>query len=148
MSNQSNQNCYIQQISIFLENRTGKLNQTMNVLAKFNIDIRTISLADTSDFGILRLIVSDTQKALSVLQENNFTAKVTNVVAIKVPDEPGGLAEILNKIDQLGVSVEYMYAYTKLVGKEAVMIFRFDDNEKVINSLQNSNEIEILNKLL
>lgn len=143
-----NQNCYIQQISIFLENRTGKLNQTMNVLAKFNIDIRTISLADTSDFGILRLIVSDTQKALSVLQENNFTAKVTNVVAIKVPDEPGGLAEILNKIDQLGVSVEYMYAYTKLVGKEAVMIFRFDDNEKVINSLQNSNEIEILNKLL
>ena len=129
----------IQQISIFLENRVGKLNQVTNLLAKFGIDIRTIALADTNDFGILRLIVNDTEKALSVLQENNFTAKLTNVVAVKVPDEPGGLATILGKIDEIGVSVEYMYAYTKPVNKEAVMIFRFADDESAIKSLQDKN---------
>lgn len=137
---------YIQQISIFLENRVGKLNQVTNLLAKFGIDIRTIALADTNDFGILRLIVNDTQKALSVLQENNFTAKLTNVVAVKVPDEPGGLATILSKIDEIGVSVEYMYAYTKPVNKEAVMIFRFADDESAIKSLQDKN-VEFLHTL-
>ncbi len=137
---------YIQQISIFLENRVGKLNQVTNLLAKFGIDIRTIALADTNDFGILRLIVNDTEKALSVLQENNFTAKLTNVVAVKVPDEPGGLATILGKIDEIGVSVEYMYAYTKPVNKEAVMIFRFADDESAIKSLQDKN-VEFLHTL-
>ena len=137
---------YIQQISIFLENRVGKLNQVPNLLAKFGIDIRTIALADTNDFGILRLIVNDTEKALSVLQENNFTAKLTNVVAVKVPDEPGGLATILGKIDEIGVSVEYMYAYTKPVNKEAVMIFRFADDESAIKSLQDKN-VEFLHTL-
>lgn len=137
---------YIQQISIFLENRVGKLNQVTNLLAKFGIDIRTIALADTNDFGILRLIVNDTEKALSVLQENNFTAKLTNVVAVKVPDEPGGLATILSKIDEIGVSVEYMYAYTKPVNKEAVMIFRFADDESAIKSLQDKN-VEFLHTL-
>ncbi len=143
----STENFYIQQISIFLENRIGKLHQAMKILAKHSIDIRTIALADTSDFGILRLIVNDTQKALAALQENNFTAKITNVVAIKVLDEPGGLAEILQSIDSLGASVEYMYAYTKSVGKEAVMIFRFDNNEMVINSLKTNSDIKILNDL-
>ncbi len=137
---------YIQQISIFLENRVGKLNQVTNLLAKFGIDIRTIALADTNDFGILRLIVNDTEKALSVLQENNFTAKLTNVVAVKVLDEPGGLATILGKIDEIGVSVEYMYAYTKPVNKEAVMIFRFADDESAIKSLQDKN-VEFLHTL-
>ena len=137
---------YIQQISIFLENRVGKLNQVTNLLAKFGIDIRTIALADTNDFGILRWIVNDTEKALSVLQENNFTAKLTNVVAVKVPDEPGGLATILGKIDEIGVSVEYMYAYTKPVNKEAVMIFRFADDESAIKSLQDKN-VEFLHTL-
>lgn len=145
--NTNTENFYIQQISIFLENRIGKLHQAMEILAKHNIDIRTIALADTSDFGILRLIVNDTQKALTVLQESNFTAKMTNVVAVKVPDEPGGLAEILRKIDSLGISVEYMYAYTKSVGKEAIMIFRFDNNETAINSLKANNNIKMLNNL-
>lgn len=145
MNTNANQT-YIQQISIFLENRIGKLHQVMNLLAKFSIDIRTIALADTSDFGILRLIVNDTEKALSVLREHNFTAKLTNVVAVKVPDEPGGLATILAKIDEIGVSVEYMYAYTKSTDKAAVMVFRFDDEQKAIQSLQSKN-VELLNNL-
>ena len=81
-----------------------------------------------------------------MLQENNFTANLTNVVAVKVPDEPGGLATILGKIDEIGVSVEYMYAYTKPVNKEAVMIFRVADDESAIKSLQDKN-VEFLHTL-
>ena len=129
----------ITQISVFLENQPGRLTQAAKTLADEKIDIRTLSLADTSDFGILRLLVDDPERALAALEKANFTVKPTEVVAVEVPDSPGGLAQVLGIIADTGVSVEYMYAYTRAKNENAVMIFCFDDNARIIEILQKNN---------
>jgi hypothetical protein len=126
----------VEQISIFLENKSGRLADVAEVLAKAGINIRALSLADTADFGILRLIVNDTEKAKGVLKENGFTVGKTEVVAIEVPDRPGGLAGILSSLKGEEINVEYMYAFVRKSGENAVIIFRFDDIEKAIKVLQ------------
>lgn len=126
----------VEQISIFLENKSGRLAEVTDVLAKGGINIRALSLADTADFGILRLIVNTTQKAKEVLKENGFTVGRTEVVAIEVPDRPGGLAGILNALQGEAINVEYMYAFVQKSGENAIIIFRFDDLEKAIHVLQ------------
>ena len=103
----------ITQISVFLENQPGRLTLAAKTLADANIDIRTLSLADTSDFGILRLLLDEPERGLSILEKANFTVKATEVVAVEVPDSPGGLAKVLGTIAQAQVSIEYMYAYTR-----------------------------------
>lgn len=125
----------VEQISIFLENKSGRLAEVTGLLADAGINIRALSLADTADFGILRLIVSDTEKAKKVLKENGFTVGKTEVVAIEVPDRPGGLAGILNAIKGEGINVEYMYAFVQKSGEDAIIIFRFDELEKAISVL-------------
>lgn len=126
----------VEQISIFLENRAGRLSEVTRVLSESGVNIRALSLADTSDFGILRLIVSDFDKAKKVLKENGFTVGRTTVVAVEVEDKPGGLHNILNLLSGQGINVEYMYAFVQQSGKNAVLIFRFDRTDEAIEILQ------------
>jgi len=125
-----------EQISVFLENKSGRLAEVMRVLGAAQVNIRALSIADTSDFGILRIIVNDREKALETLKANNFTVSLTDVVAIEVPDTPGGLAEILDLLDAQKVNVEYMYAFIERHSDAAVIIFRFDETDKAIEILQ------------
>ncbi len=125
----------VQQISIFVENKSGRLAEVTDVLAKQGINIRALSLADTADFGILRLIVTDPEKTTSVLRDNGFTISQNEVVAVEVPDRPGGLAGILAALQGQGINVEYMYAFVQKCEGNAVLIFRFDEIEKAIDTL-------------
>jgi hypothetical protein len=129
----------VDQISIFLENKAGRLAEVTKTIADAGINIRALSLADTSDFGILRLIVTDFEKAKAALKERGFTVGRTTVVAAEVPDEPGGLSGILQVLSKEGVNVEYMYAFVQQSGKNAILIFRFDRTDQAIEVLQKNN---------
>ena len=126
----------VEQISIFLENKSGRLAEVTSVLSEAAINIRALYLADTADFGILRLIVNDTEKARQILKEHGFTVEKTKVVAIEVPDTPGGLSKILNIMKSEGINVEYMYAFVEKSGENAIVIFRFDEPEKSVDTLR------------
>lgn len=126
----------VEQISIFIENKSGRLAEIARILGDARINIRALSLADTTDFGILRLIVNDREKAKQILKEKGFTVSKTEVVAVEVPDRPGGLSEILQSLDSAAINVEYMYAFVERCGENAVIIFRFDETEKAIVTLQ------------
>ena len=125
----------VEQISIFLENKSGRLAEVTEVLARAGINIRSLSLADTADFGILRLIVDRTDRANKVLRETGFTVAKTEVIALEVPDVPGGLARILSVLDGAGVNVEYMYAFARQSADKAIVIFRFDELDRAIKVL-------------
>jgi hypothetical protein len=125
----------VDQISIFLENKSGRLAEVTRVLGNAGINVRALSLADTSDFGILRLIVNDSAKAVDVLKKNQFTVSMTQVVAVEVSDRPGGLAHILDILHKENINVEYMYAFVERSSDNAVIIFRFDDIDKAIKTL-------------
>ena len=129
----------VEQISIFIENKSGRLAEITRILGEAGINIRALSLADTTDFGILRLIVNDCAKANTVLKENGFTVSKTEVVAVEVPDRPGGLSAILQTLDREVINVEYMYAFVERCGGNAVIIFRFDETDKAIAALQANN---------
>lgn len=122
----------VKQIAIFLENRSGRLANITHVLAENNINIRALSLADTADFGILRLIVNDTEKAAKVLKEDGFTVGISHVLAVEVEDKPGGLDRILQFVSKTGLNVEYMYAFTKQSGVSGLLLFRFEDTEQAV----------------
>lgn len=128
----------LKQLSVFLENKPGHLRKLCALLADNCINMITISLADTDKFGILRLIVSDCEKAKSVLDQEGFVTKVTEVIAVEVKDTPGGLRDVLQVEEAAGISVEYMYAFTINSGANAVLLFRFDDMDKAVNALQDS----------
>jgi hypothetical protein len=129
----------VEQISVFLENKPGTLEKATRVLKDANINIRTLSLAETADFGILRLIVNNVEKANKVLKENGFQVSKTPVVAVEVSDRPGGLHSIMEVISQEGINVEYLYAFVEKSGQNAVIIFRFDAPEKAIDILLKHN---------
>ncbi len=126
----------VEQISIFLENKAGRLAEVTGILARAKVNIRALALADTSDFGVLRLIVNDNQKAEVALKEGGFTVSKTRVVAVEVSDRPGGLHHILDLLDRSGINVEYMYAFVQQSGNNAVMIFRFDQTDAAVQALQ------------
>ena len=125
----------VEQISVFLENKPGTLEHATRVLKEANINIRTLSVAETADFGILRLIVNDVEKANNALKENGFRVSKTPVVAVEVPDKPGGLHSIMEVVSKEGINVEYLYAFVEKSGQNAVIIFRFDNPEKAIEVL-------------
>ena len=125
----------VEQISIFIENKSGRLAEVTHVLGTAGVNIRALSLADTSDFGILRLIVDKTYQAKSALKAGGFTVSKTEVVAVEVPDRPLGLYGILEVLDRGKVNVEYMYAFVERCGGNAVIIFRFDNPEEAIRVL-------------
>lgn len=126
----------VEQISIFLENKPGGLEYVTRVLKDADINIRALSLADTSDFGILRLIVNDTNLAEKTLQEEGFTVRRSSVVAVEIPDRPGGLHSIVEALSNRGVNVEYTYAFVERSGENAIIIFRFDRTDDAIEALQ------------
>jgi len=126
----------LQQLSVFLENRPGQLKRACDLLAQANINIQTLSLADTKQFGILRLIMPEWERAKTVLEEGGFVTKTTEVLAVQVADRPGGLAEILTQVEAVGLNVEYMYAFTFGREDRAVLIFRFDNPDKAIETLK------------
>ena len=128
-----------EQLSVFLENRAGRLAEVTHALAEAGVNIRALSLADTSDFGILRMIVCDHEKAQAVLKAKGFTLGRTSVVDVEVPDTPGGLDSVLQLVSTHGINVEYMYAFVHRAAESAVMIFRFDNVEQAITVLQANN---------
>jgi hypothetical protein len=122
----------VEQISVFLENKPGALAEVTRILGEGGVNIRALSLADTKDFGILRLIVNDNEKAREVLGRKGFTVRKTEVVAVEVPDRPGGLAEILKVLSEASINVEYLYAFVQQSGENAIIIFRFDEIDRAI----------------
>ncbi len=126
----------VEQISVFMENVPGRLEHITRILKDAGINIRTLSLADTSDFGILRMIVNDVETTNRILRENGFVVSRTAVVAVEVPDRPGGLHSILAVLAKNGINVEYMYAFVERSGQNAVMIFRFEEPDAAIDVLR------------
>jgi hypothetical protein len=126
----------LHQISVFLENTPGQLKQACDRLAEAGLNMLTLSLADTKSFGILHIIVQDWQRARDILKEAGFAVNVVEVLAVEVPDRPGGLAAILGPAEAAGLNVEYMYAFAFGRGDKAVMILRFSDIEAAITALK------------
>ena len=126
----------IHQVSVFLENKPGQLRTACDVLAKAGINMVTLSLADTAQFGILRVIVQDWQKAKTVLERAGCVVKITEVLAIEVADKPGGLSQILEIVERAGLNIEYMYAFTEKRGDRAMLVFRFTNPDAALKALQ------------
>jgi hypothetical protein len=126
----------IEQLSIFAENKPGHIAGPCRLLAENGVDIRALALADTQKFGILRMIVSDPAKATKILEAAGHVVKATQVVAIPVADQPGGLAQVLSALDGSPVNIEYMYAFPFGHDGKAVLIFRFDDPDAAIKVMQ------------
>lgn len=126
----------VRQISVFIENRAGRLETVARLLGEAGINIRALSLADTSDFGILRLIVNKPEEAQTMLRQQGFTIKLTEVVAVEVPDVPGGLARVLGLLGSKGLNVEYMYAFVEKSTDKAILVFRFDNAVAAADTLQ------------
>ena len=126
----------LQQLSLFSENKPGHMIAPCRLLARAGLDIRALSLADTQRFGILRMIVSDWQRAKSLLEQAGSAVKVTEVVAVEVDDRPGGLAGLLETLEPSGVNIEYMYAFTFGREDRAIMVFRFDRPDVAIEHLR------------
>lgn len=130
---------FLKQLSIFVENKPGRLEAIIDTLGKNNINIRALSIADTTDFGILRLIVDDVDRAKSVLKETGVISKRTDVVAVFLDDRSGGLAKVLSVLTAGGLNIEYMYAFlTKTEGK-ALMVLKADDEKKALDVLEANN---------
>lgn len=129
----------LKQISIFLENRKGRLWKALNVLSNADINIRALSIADTSEFGILRMIVPDPEKAKGILENDNFVVKVNEVIAVEVPDKPGGLGGILGLLNRADINVEYLYAFVEKNKDEAIVVLRTDDVDAGIEALEGGN---------
>jgi len=127
---------FISQISVFIENRQGRLEEFTHLLGANGIDLLALSVADTTNFGILRAIVSDNEKALKLVRDHGFTATLTEVLAVAVPDSPGGLAGVLALLSEADISIEYLYSFVRHIGKDAIIIFRVDQPDKAQNLLK------------
>jgi len=136
----------VAQVSVFLENRSGGLVEVVDTLAKNGIDMKALSLADMADFGILRLIVDDPERTRGILKEAGFTVDKTRVVAVEVPDRPGGLGETLHALSRSGINVEYMYSAARRRGDRAIIIFRFDETGRAIDALRGAG-VTVLDRL-
>jgi hypothetical protein len=128
----------LKQLSLFLENQPGALSRPVRLLAKAKFSILTLSIAEGNQFGILRLILRDWEKAKRLLEKNGFVVRVTDMVAVEVADQPGGLSKILDLVEKAGINVEFMYAFTEKRENKAVLVFRFDDPDNAIKILQRS----------
>lgn len=136
----------VAQISIFLENRSGGLADIVDVLARNGIDIKALTLADMSDFGILRLIVDDPERTRKVLKDGGFTVEKTRVVAVEVPDRPGGLSDALHALRGKGINIEYMYSAARKSGERAIIVLRVDEVGKAAEALQGAG-VAVLDRL-
>jgi hypothetical protein len=135
----------VKQISIFVENKEGRIKKAIDTLAKQNINIRALSIADTTKYGILRLIVSDNEKAIEALENDGFIVKENEVIILAVPDEPNGLNSTLAVFDEKGINLEYLYAFVSSKTDEAIVVMRLENMEKAIDALNESN-VKILDE--
>ena len=119
----------VQQLTVFVENKQGSLSKITELLAAGKIDLRALSIADTQDFGILRLIVSDASRALEILRDNGILVQITEVLGVKLPDRPGALSEVLGILDRAGINVEYLYAFLSQATPDAYVVLRVADND-------------------
>lgn len=126
----------ISQLSVFAENKAGSICEVTKVIAEANIDIRAFNVAETKDFGVLRLIVNDAEKAKAVLADKSFIVSITPVIGVIVPDAPGGLAKVLSAVE--GINVEYIYAFVSVSGSHAYVVLRVDDNNAAIKALSDA----------
>ncbi len=127
----------VKQISLFLENKCGRLVKVCQTLGQKGINIRALSIADTSDFGILRLIVDRPEEALAALKEEGFMATETEVIAVEVPDSPGGLADVLALLEEAEINIEYLYSFVEKPAQDALILMRVDQIEKAKEILNN-----------
>ena len=128
----------IKQLTVFVENRKGTMASVTDTLSKNNVNIRALSIAETQDFGILRLIVNDDKTAMKALEEQEYLIKSIDVVGVKIGDAPGKLAEALGVLDQAGINVEYLYAFMARTEKHAYVVLRVEDNEVAESVLTNA----------
>ncbi len=129
----------IKQISVFVENKKGRLARITEVLGQSGIDLIALSIADTTNFGIMRCIVNDPDKAVTVLKQNGFTASMTEVIVAEVTDKPGGLAGVLKALDEAGISVEYLYSFVRTPAQNALILFRVENIEGAAEALKGCN---------
>ena len=138
----------LKQITVFLENKPGRMEEVTGCLAEANINLHALSLADTTDFGILRIIVSDTEKAMKVLKDKNFMAKTADVIAVAIDHHPGSLHKVLCRLNASDISIEYMYAFTSRHKEyDAIVIFSVGNQAAVIEKL-NSGGLVLLDENL
>jgi hypothetical protein len=119
----------IKQISVFLENRQGRLYDVCSLLGSNDINIRALTIAETESFGVLRIVVDKSDAAIKLLRDNQFVANFTDVIAIEVPDQPGGLASILKVLAENNVNIEYMYGFVEKFSDKALLVMRFEDTD-------------------
>lgn len=129
----------IKQISVFLENKSGRLVRIAQVLGDAGINIRGLSIADTSDFGILRMIVDQPDKAITELKDKGIMATVTEVIAMEIPDTPGGLAKVLAFMTDAGINIEYLYSFIEKPTTNAIIMMRVEQIDKALEVLKNNN---------
>ena len=129
----------VKQISIFLENKSGRLAEVTKLLGDGNINLRAMTIADTADFGILRLIADNTERALKILEDGGFTARVTEVLGVEIPDKPGGLASVMDVLSKNGVNIEYLYVSLEKNENNAIVIFKVENIQKGMKALQENN---------
>ena len=129
----------IKQLSIFLQNKMGSLAKPLEVLTVADVNIRAMCMADTSEFGILRLVVDDPEKGKEALEQNNFLVKMTEIIGVEMNDAPGGLTSVLKTIRDNNIDLEYLYAFTHDKADKAILLLHADDIDKLIEVLQNSN---------
>ncbi|MDR3319111.1 MAG: acetolactate synthase [Clostridiales bacterium] len=137
---------FVKQIAVFLENRKGRINELTKVLSDNKIDLITLSIADTNDFGILRAITNDNEKAMRVLKDAGFTATVAELIGVEVSDIPGGLHNVLKILDTEGISIEYIYSFAHTKDKRAVILFRVLEQARALEILKR-NKIKVLDNL-
>ena len=135
----------IKQISIFIENKEGRIKKAISILGEKDINIRALSIADTTKYGILRLIVSDNVKAMIALEEKGFVVRENDVVIVSVPDKPNGLNSVLEVLDEKEINLEYMYAFISNKTDEAIVVMRFENMEEDVELLKDS-DVNILEK--
>lgn len=129
----------VKQISVFLENKVGRLAEVTKILGEAKINIRALTISETLDFGVLRMIVDRVEEAYRILKENNFTVSETKVVALEIPDKPGGLAQVMNILAEANINVEYLYAFLEKLSNKAILIVRFENPQEAIKNLQKNN---------
>ena len=135
----------VKQISVFVENKKGRLARITDVLGKGGIDLIALSIADTTNFGIMRCIVNDPEKALKLLKENDITASTTEVIVAEVVDKPGGLAYVLGLLDKADISVEYLYSFVRTPNENALILFRVEDIDTAVRALE-AGGVKLLNE--
>ena len=133
----------IKQLSIFLQNRMGSLSKPLEVLSENDVNIRAMCMADTSEFGILRLVVDNPEKGKEVLEEKNYLVKITDIIGVEMYDGPGGLTSVLNVIKENGIDLEYLYAFTHNKVNRAILLLHADDIDNLLSVLE-ENDITIV----